>query len=137
MLPGGALSEKGCILSDSVCLKPTKSSLNWSYVLCHCPLRHPPLPYGRRWNFPLKCSVAPRGWGSLGGVGGLCSPRASWNLFEDKRTRGSVCMPVATPAWLDLSDLRLHRGSELFTLKPKGRLQTDPFPFLSIGSCAF
>lgn len=46
-------------------------------------------------------------------------------------------MPVATPAWLDLSDLRLHRGSELFTLKPKGRLQTDSFPFLSVGSCAF
>lgn len=69
MFPGSALSYKGCILSHSICRKPTKRACSdWSSLSLSLSgtLLFPMQP--RRWNFPLKGSLAPSGCGVGGGA---------------------------------------------------------------------
>lgn len=71
MFPGSALSYKGCILSHSICRKPTKRACSdWSSLSLSLSGTLPFPRQTRRWNFPLKGSLAPSGCG-VGGGGAL------------------------------------------------------------------
>lgn len=88
MFPGSALSYKGCILSHSICLrKPTKRAWSdWSSLSLSLSGTLPFPTQTRRWNFPLKGSMAPSGC-EVGG-GGSAAPG---HLGTCWKTRGQLC----------------------------------------------